>query len=119
MVGNEVGQHAGQLGFRAARDGLCETSTGDGTIAGVTFDDARSRFNGVRRFVDINGNRISNTNGPEVWYTDPFGRNARTEPFAGSIRQFIARVDNNARVSHGPLIGRDRDYGGPGIRAPN
>jgi hypothetical protein len=104
---------------RAAREGLCSTSTANGTETGVTYADPRSRFNGVRRFVDINGNRIANTDGPEVWYTDPFGRNARTEPFPGSIRQYIARIDNTARVSHGPVIGRDRDYGAPGVRAPN
>lgn len=104
---------------RAARDGLCAHSTANGTITGVTYDDPRSRFNGVRRFVDINGNRVANANGPAIWYTDPFGRNGRTEPFPGSIRQFIARVDNSARVSHGPVIGRDRDYGAAGVRAPN
>jgi hypothetical protein len=104
---------------RSARQGLCETSTSGGVVTGLTYDDPRSRFNGVRRFVDINSNRVKNADGPEVWYTDPFGRNGRTEPFPGSIRQFIARVDNSARVSHGFVIGRDRDYGGPGIRAPN
>ena len=104
---------------RRARDGLCEISTGDGTIPDVTFSDPRSRFNGVRRFVDINDNRISNADGPEVWYTDPFGRNGRREPFPGSIRQFIAQVDNTGREMRGPVIGRDRDYGAPGVRAPN
>lgn len=103
----------------AARDGLCSTSTANGVITGIAYNDPRSRFNGVRRFVDINDNRIANADGPEFWYTDPLGRNGRTEPFAGSIRQFIARVDNTARVSHGPVIGRDRDYGAPGVRAPN
>lgn len=103
----------------AARDGLCSTSTANGVITGIAYSDPRSRFNGVRRFVDINDNRIANTDGPEFWYTDPLGRNGRTEPFPGSIRQFIARVDNTARVSHGPVIGRDRDYGAPGLRAPN
>jgi hypothetical protein len=104
---------------RRARGGLCESSTAGGAITDLRHDDPRSLFNGVRRFVDINGNRVSNADGPEVWYTDPFGRNGRTEPFPGSIRQFIARTDNSARVSHGPVIGRNRDYGAPGVRAPN
>jgi hypothetical protein len=99
--------------------GECERSTGNGTITGIAWDDARSAFNGVARFVDINSNRITNATGPEVWYTDPFGMGARTEPFPGSIRQFIARIDNSARPSHGPVIGRQRDYGGPGVHAPN
>src|SRR5690606_23823597 len=104
---------------RNADDGLCEQSTGGGTITGMTYDDPRSRFNGVRRFVDVNGNRVNNEDGPVGWYTDPFGRNGRTEPFPGSIRQYVAKVNNNARVNHGPVIGRNRDYGGPGVRAPN
>lgn len=104
---------------RAAGEGLCSSSTSDGVITGMRYDDVRSRFNGVHRFVDINGNRVANGSGPEIWYTDPFGRNGRPEPFPGSIRQFVARVDNSARVGHGPVIGRDRNYGAAGTRAPN
>ena len=104
---------------RAARQGLCESSTSGGAVTDLAYDDPRSRFNGVRRFVDINSNRVANANGPEIWYTDPFGRNGRTEPFPGSIRQYIASVDNSGRVSRGPVIGRNRDYSAPGLRAPN
>jgi hypothetical protein len=102
-----------------AQGGACEDGTHDGALTGLAFDDARSPFNGVHRQVDINGNRINNPNGPEVWYTDPFGRKASTEAFPGAIRQFIARVDNTGRVPRGPTIGRNRDYGGPGVHAPN
>jgi hypothetical protein len=102
-----------------ARGGLCEKSTGNGALQGVRYDDPRSAFNGVERFVDINSNRIDNADGPDVWYSDPFGNNARTEPFPGSIRQRIARSDNTGRVGQGPVLGRDRFYGGPGSRAPN
>jgi hypothetical protein len=108
-----------RLGDRQARGGLCAQSTSNGAIADLAYDDPRSLFNGVLRFVDINGNRVSNADGPEVLYTDPFGRNGRSEPFPGSIRQFVARVDNSGRVGHGPIIGKNRDYGGPGVRAPN
>lgn len=106
-------------GNRAARGGLCEQATASGTLQGVRHDDPRSPFNGVRRFMDINGNRVSNEDGPDVWYTDPFGKKARTEPFPGSIRQFIAKADNTGRVVHGPVVGKNRDYGGAGVRAPN
>ena len=55
-----------------------------------------------------------------MWYTDPFGRNARTTPFPGSIRQFIASVDNDYGVGvNGPVFGGNRDHGGVGVRAPN
>ncbi len=85
----------------------------------VTFDDPRSPFNGVLRVVDINTNRISNSAGPEVWYTDPFGGHAAPAPFPGSIRQFIAALDNTAVPFNGPTIGGTRSYGGPGVHAPN
>ena len=104
-----------------ARGGACDETTADGTVTSVAFDDARSAFRGARRFVDVNSIRISNSDGPEVWYTDAFGKNARTEPFPGAIRQFIARIDNERAVSpSGPAIGRNRDYGsGWEVHAPN
>ncbi len=71
------------------------------------------------RFVDINSNHINNDDGPQVWYTDPFGKHARTTPFIGSIKQIIAVIDNGGRVGGGPVLGRDRNYGGPGVHAPN
>ena len=103
-----------------AGGGPCGPSTDDGQTPGVTFDDPRSRFNGAAHFVDINANNISNSDGPEVWYTDAYGRNGRTEPFLGSIRQRISSVDNNIGVDvNGPTIGHTRQYGGAGVRAPN
>lgn len=99
--------------------GACGESTGGGQALQVTWDHPHSRFNGIRRMVDINRNRITNADGPQVWYTDPFGRNGRIEPFPGSIRQIVAQVDNTGRNGNGPNIGRDREYGGPGVRAPN
>jgi hypothetical protein len=98
----------------------CDRSTNEGQTPGVTFDDPRSEFNGADHFVDVNANRISNADGPEVWYTDAYGRNGRTDPFPGSIRQHIAAVDNDIGVEvNGPTIGDSRDYRGGGVRAPN
>jgi hypothetical protein len=104
---------------RRANGKECSASMGDGAFANVGYDDPRSVFNGVKRVVDINGNRVTNDDGPEIWYTDPFGKNAQRDPFPGSIRQFIAKADNSGRVAQGPQIGRHRDYGGPGVHAPN
>jgi hypothetical protein len=99
----------------SARDAReCQQSS-----AATAFDDARSVFNGVLRVVDINSNDIRNADGPEHWYTDPLGRNGRKEPFPGSIRQYIARIDNSGRGGSGPTIGRDRDYGAGRAHAPN
>ena len=97
---------------RAARE--CDQSR-----AAATYDDPRSQFNGVLRFVDVNSNDIKNADGPEHWYTDPLGRNGRREPFPGSIRQYVARIDNTGRGGSGPTIGRDRDYGAGRAHAPN
>ena len=93
----------------------CEALAGDS----VSWDDPRSPFKGVRRFVDVNANRVRNEDGPEIWYTDALGGNARTEPFPGSIRQWVARRDNSGLDLHGRVMGRHRDYDGPGVRAPN
>lgn len=98
-----------------ARGGLCE-----GVVPGVTWDDPRSPFDGAHRDVDINSIRLSNKEGPEIWYTDVFGRNGQTKPFEGSIKQFIAMRNNEAVTPSGPAVGRDRHYGeGKGVHPPN
>jgi hypothetical protein len=104
-----------------ARGGPCDNSTAHGADTGVLFNDPRSVFNGASRVVDVNSTRISNRDGPTVWYTDPFGRHGRTEPFPGSIRQFIAKIDNdlNNIFPSGPGIGRERPYTGQGVHSPN
>jgi len=101
-----------------ARGGLCATSTNNGATIGVTWDDPRSRFNGVARFVDINSNIIDNEKGPAVWYTNPFGHEGRKEPFPGSIKQWIAPIAGVLNPE-GPGLGHRRNYGGLGVRAPN
>jgi hypothetical protein len=102
-----------------ADDGACEESTNSGSLAGLTFDDPRSAFNGVQRAVDINSNNVRNAEGPAVWYSDPFGDHAQTEAFPGSIRQYIARMDNGGVDPGGKTFGRDREYGSSGTHAPN
>jgi hypothetical protein len=122
VVGRPVALCAMVNGERRARSSECNgvTSTVNGALQSVEFDDPRSPFNGVRRQVDINDNNISNGGGATVWYTDPFGRNGRTSPFPGSIRQVIASVNNDYGVGiNGPVIGGTRVYGGAGTRAPN
>ena len=120
LTGRPVDVCFESIGNRRARGGECETLI-NGGLAGLPFNDPRSPFNGARRSFDINSNRVSNEDGPEIWYSDPFGRNARTEPFPGSIRQFIAKLNNDRGPVNpgGPTIGADRDYGGSGVHAPN
>lgn len=106
---------------RRTRGGECEEATAGGTVTGIQFDDPRSPFNGVERVVDINYNHVRNARGPTVWFTDPFGRRARSDSFPGSIRQYIARIDNDRGGigNGGPTLGRRRNYGGPAVHAPN
>jgi hypothetical protein len=105
----------------SAQGGECEDATAGGTILGITYDDARSPFDGVRRQVDINENLVRNSDGPSIWYTDPFGEHGRTEPFAGSVRQWVARINNDRGdlQLEGPTLGRERDYGSTRTHAPN
>lgn len=104
-----------------AQGGDCAEATAEGTITDIIFSDPRSPFDGVRRQVDINDNVIRNAGGPTVWYTDPFGRHGRTEPFPGAVRQWVASIDNDRADLQlaGPTIGRERDYGSPRTHAPN
>ena len=39
-------------------------------------------------------------------------------PYEASVRQVLSRI-NSALDPHGPTIGLERNYGGPGVRAPN
>ena len=104
-----------------AQGGECAEATGDGTITGITYNDPRSPFNGVRRQVDINDNVIRNGGGPTVWYTDPFGGHGRNEPFPGAVRQWVAHIDNDRGdlQLEGPTLGRERDYGTTRTHVPN
>jgi hypothetical protein len=122
LVGRPVALCAMTDGDRRARSSECAglTSTVNGTLLSVDFDDVRSPFNGAKRQVDINDNVVRNAGGATVWYTDPFGKNGRATPFPGSIRQVVAAIDNNYGVGiNGPVIGGTRVYGGAGTRAPN
>ncbi|HET9441331.1 MAG TPA: hypothetical protein VFO52_14235 [Longimicrobiales bacterium] len=103
----------------AAGDSARGASECEHSHTAASYDDVHSAFNGVLRFVDVNSNDIRNADGPEYWYTDPLGRNGRRDPFPGSIRQFIARIDNTGRGGSGPNIGRTRDYGEGRAHAPN
>jgi len=105
------------IGGRQARGGACAESTEEGFLQNLSFDDPRSAFNGVRRSFDINSNRVSNAEEPEIWYSDPLGRNAQTQPFPGSIRQFIVRKGKRLRApeperAHGRIRAQLRRAGG-------
>lgn len=106
-------------GMRAS-GGACSASTEGGTLAGVTYDDPRSRFNGAAHSIQLNITRFTNAGGPPVWYTDALGRRASAERFANSIAQRISPVNQEIGMDFdSPYIGAERDYAGPGVRSPN
>lgn len=122
VVGRPVALCALRDGDRQVRSSECNglTTMVNGTLLSINYDDPASGFNGARRQVDINDNAVSNAGGPTTWYSDPLGKQARTTPFPGSIKQFISAINNNYGVGlNGPVIGGDRAYGGTGTRAPN
>jgi len=102
------------------------------TTTTITYDDPKSQFNGVHREFYLNNTIIVNTGGIVYWYTDPIGNGATQGSSARTIRQYISNVDNRYRDDSGyinpsgrnyPLesvaIGKDRNYGGSGVHAPN
>lgn len=98
-----------------AQSSTCNQMTANGTITGITFDDPRSPFNGADRSMDVNENQVTNALGPKVWFTNPFGLQARPDSFPGAIRQFIARLDNTrgGLGTSGPTL--HRNYGGAAV----
>ena len=106
---------------RRGRGGLCEAPLA--APAPLSFDDPRSPFDGVRREVYLRSTTLANAGGPTAWYTDPFGGHANLSPFRGSVRQFVAATSGTLGSSlpqyNIPPMGFNRDYGGPGVHAPN
>jgi len=100
----------------------CARATDNWTIPGdqrLAFDDPETPFSGSRREIRLRGVKVSNEGGPTRWFTDPYGGNASTESFPGSICQLIGDTDN----SDGPNI-QEKTYVGPDftgqkIHAPN
>jgi hypothetical protein len=112
------------LGDRRARGGPCGSATDYGRITDITWDDPRSAFRGLQRGHYFKPGVLDNEGGPEIWYTDPFGRQASPTPFPGAIRQLISA----RRIDYSTLIGtaidprvtdRVHDDGGRTVHAPN
>lgn len=84
-------------------------------------DDPASAFTGAKRDVYVGATRIANAGGPTTWYTDPYGGHASTEPFPGSVKQYIAPVSIDTGEVERQVFGWNTDYGpaGSGVHAPN
>lgn len=111
-----------QLGNRKWRGGVCELATDYGNIQGIKWDNPKSAFKGIHRGMYFMPPELANAGGPEVWYTDPFGGNASTSPFAGSIKQIISSKNinfNNLGQIDPRLSDRFHDDGEDTVHAPN
>lgn len=112
---------------RQARGPECATVAPSGPVTPriqrVAFDDPRSPFNACRREVSIGSTPLANAGGATAWYTDPYGRAGRTASFAGSLRQYIAALDNTGSgiVLAAKSFSGDISYcpPGSGLHAPN
>ncbi|MEP7166497.1 MAG: hypothetical protein ABI758_00785 [Candidatus Woesebacteria bacterium] len=109
-----------------ARGGECDEVTNykDGSTIPesqrIPYDDPRSPFNGCTREFYFNNNAISNAGGPTYWYTDPYGKNGKTSPFPGSIRQYIPSAKTSLPFNLESIaIGKDMNWCGTGVHAPN
>lgn len=99
-----------------------ESSPWSEITPGMDKNDPASPFDGAQRDSYVAETIVDNQDGPVIWYTDPYGGNASTTPFAGSVRQYIAATSN----THLPGLARQafgfsHDYGAPGsgVHAPN
>ncbi len=110
---------------RRSRGGACDWATQHGSIAGIDWDDPRSGFRGLNRGMYFQPADIDNLDGPEHWYTDPYGGNASPVPFPGALRQQLS----SRRIRYSELIGgsaidprvaqRAHDDGAGTVHAPN
>ena len=120
-------------GIGRTLDAAWETDPSDNGVANATpwsevssfepfdFREPRSPFDGAQRDFYLQDVEVTNDDGPERWYTDPYGNNGATEPFPGSICQLISPTDNSDEpVLKRRLFNRAADYGaGNGVHAPN
>jgi hypothetical protein len=84
----------------------------------VGWDSVQNTFKGDRREWYVGQKWTFNNTQTNVWYCDPYGRNAQTEPFPGSVPVYISG-DSGFKVDGYTNFNRDFVNGGPGVKAPN
>jgi hypothetical protein len=86
---------------------------------GITWDDARSPWNGEGRFTRpmwiVN---VINKSGKTKWFTDVYGNNASDTPIVGGIEQFISLQNEKIENYSSPDTWRNPDKKA-GVRLPN
>ncbi len=84
----------------------------------VQWNDSDSPFRGNQRELFVNQNMILNSTGPQIWFCDPYGRNAQTTPFPGAIQQRITVVWFTT-VEPAVIFGTENIHDGPTVHSPN
>lgn len=110
-----------EAGDQRARGGACDAATRYGArTTPLPFDSPESPFDGTHREVYFNQTLVDNAGGPVHWWTDPFGGQARRQPFPGAIRQYLAPRSNRSWPTlESQAFGARRPYDAPGVHAPN
>ena len=102
--------------------GACDAATNSGSIKGITWDDPRSAYKGTSRGMYVKPGDVQNASGPAIWYTDPFGQNAKTTPFPGSVKQYIVQRNIDYGQKFGGFVDPTKmnsDFDAPTVHAPN
>lgn len=117
-------------GGRRARGGACEWATnynsGPSVPANqrIAWNSPKSGFRGIHRGMYFQPAYIENAGGPEYWYSDPYGKNSSTTPFAGSIKQQVSAKNLDYSAINGGatdprVTDRIHDDGNGSVYAPN
>ncbi|WP_412102992.1 cellulose binding domain-containing protein [Plantactinospora sp. KLBMP9567] len=80
----------------------------------LAWDDPRSPFKGTLREFRPGTFQVQNSGSTTV-YTDVYGRNASSTPFAGSIQQYFSGNQSSTMY----VRGATRDWAANGVHAPN
>ncbi|WP_422769652.1 cellulose-binding domain-containing protein [Plantactinospora sp. WMMC1484] len=80
----------------------------------IPWDDTRSPFKGTLREFRPGTFQVQNS-GPTTVYTDVYGRNVSSTPFAGSIKQYFSGNQSSTMY----VRGATRDWNATGVHAPN
>jgi hypothetical protein len=109
---------------RQFRGGLCDESRKLGHGDPIAWDDPRAGFRDLNRGVYFKPGITHNAGGATVWYTDPFGGNAQTSPFPGSVEQFVSSDAADYGKASGAyetatVINMVHDDGNRTVHAPN
>jgi hypothetical protein len=103
----------------AFRGGACDAGSRT-----AEWNDPRAGFRGLNRGVYFKPGQTHNAGGSQLWYTDPFGQQAATSPFPGSILQQVSLDSTsygpNANADEtGTVLNVNHSDGGQTVHAPN